>query len=173
MLAYWKSHYPFLKVFLLNLSWNASLFSCFDLFFDICHDPKTEYSPPILLLLLLSAIMWSILKWSLHLNLQCNNKRSGRYACWKVSCWGWNGHRTIHCYSLCNRGMRTEFFPPFALLVVIGCSHYHYLIVHHLHKQVSPAFVRGTYGSFTQIATCIGLIGALLIGIPAKEIDGW
>ncbi|KAL6334881.1 hypothetical protein AAG906_023686 [Vitis piasezkii] len=39
--------------------------------------------------------------------------------------------------------------------------------------EVSPTFVRGTYGSFTQIATCIGLIGALLIGIPAKEIDGW
>ncbi|XP_059595482.1 probable plastidic glucose transporter 3 isoform X2 [Vitis vinifera] len=39
--------------------------------------------------------------------------------------------------------------------------------------EVSPTFVRGTFGSFTQIATCIGLIGALLIGIPAKEIDGW
>ncbi|XP_057969263.1 probable plastidic glucose transporter 3 [Malania oleifera] len=39
--------------------------------------------------------------------------------------------------------------------------------------EVSPAFVRGTYGSFTQIATCLGLMGALFIGIPAKEIFGW
>ncbi|XP_041006315.1 probable plastidic glucose transporter 2 isoform X1 [Juglans microcarpa x Juglans regia] len=39
--------------------------------------------------------------------------------------------------------------------------------------EVSPAFVRGTYGSFIQIATCLGLIGALFIGIPVKEIVGW
>ncbi|XP_059641564.1 probable plastidic glucose transporter 3 [Cornus florida] len=39
--------------------------------------------------------------------------------------------------------------------------------------EVSPAFARGTYGSFTQIATCLGLIGALLIGIPAKDTVGW
>ncbi|CAL5409543.1 unnamed protein product [Camellia sinensis] len=41
------------------------------------------------------------------------------------------------------------------------------------HISVSPAFVRGTYGSFTQIATCLGLMGALFIGIPAKDIVGW
>ncbi|KAK9268781.1 hypothetical protein L1049_000544 [Liquidambar formosana] len=39
--------------------------------------------------------------------------------------------------------------------------------------EVSPAFVRGTYGSFIQIATCLGLMAALFIGIPAKEIPGW
>ncbi|CAK9174583.1 unnamed protein product [Ilex paraguariensis] len=39
--------------------------------------------------------------------------------------------------------------------------------------EVSPAFVRGTFGSFTQIATCLGLMGALLIGIPAKDVVGW
>ncbi|KAB1218547.1 putative plastidic glucose transporter 3 [Morella rubra] len=39
--------------------------------------------------------------------------------------------------------------------------------------EVSPAFVRGTFGSFTQIATCLGLMGALFIGLPAKEIVGW
>lgn len=39
--------------------------------------------------------------------------------------------------------------------------------------EVSPAFVRGTYGSFTQIATCLGLLGALLVGIPAKDTVGW
>jgi len=33
--------------------------------------------------------------------------------------------------------------------------------------------VRGTYGSFIQIATCLGLIGALLIGIPVKNTAGW
>ncbi|KAL5708450.1 hypothetical protein ACHQM5_019242 [Ranunculus cassubicifolius] len=39
--------------------------------------------------------------------------------------------------------------------------------------EVSPSFVRGTYGSFIQIATCLGLMGSLLIGIPSKEIAGW
>ncbi|KAJ4708463.1 Major facilitator superfamily protein [Melia azedarach] len=39
--------------------------------------------------------------------------------------------------------------------------------------EVSPAFVRGTYGAFIQIATCLGLMGSLLIGIPVKEISGW
>ncbi|XP_015571786.2 probable plastidic glucose transporter 2 isoform X1 [Ricinus communis] len=39
--------------------------------------------------------------------------------------------------------------------------------------EVSPAFVRGTYGSFIQIATCLGLMGALFIGIPVREINGW
>ncbi|XP_041002095.1 probable plastidic glucose transporter 3 isoform X3 [Juglans microcarpa x Juglans regia] len=38
--------------------------------------------------------------------------------------------------------------------------------------EVSPAFVRGTFGSFPQIATCLGLMGALFIGLPAKEIVG-
>ncbi|KAJ4957549.1 hypothetical protein NE237_024660 [Protea cynaroides] len=39
--------------------------------------------------------------------------------------------------------------------------------------EISPSFVRGTYGSFIQIATCLGLACALFIGIPAKEIVGW
>lgn len=39
--------------------------------------------------------------------------------------------------------------------------------------EVSPAFVRGTYGSFIQIATCLGLMAALFIGIPVKEVAGW
>uniref|UniRef100_A0A5B7A3S9 Putative plastidic glucose transporter 2 n=1 Tax=Davidia involucrata TaxID=16924 RepID=A0A5B7A3S9_DAVIN len=39
--------------------------------------------------------------------------------------------------------------------------------------EVSPAFVRGTYGSFIQIATCLGLMGALFIGFPVKSIAGW
>ncbi|XP_019052931.1 PREDICTED: probable plastidic glucose transporter 2 isoform X2 [Nelumbo nucifera] len=39
--------------------------------------------------------------------------------------------------------------------------------------EVSPSFVRGTYGSFIQIATCLGLMGSLFIGIPAKRIVGW
>ncbi|KAJ6342722.1 hypothetical protein OIU78_010609 [Salix suchowensis] len=39
--------------------------------------------------------------------------------------------------------------------------------------EVSPAYVRGTYGSLTQISTCLGLMGSLLIGIPAKETMGW
>ncbi|KAM1361023.1 hypothetical protein COP2_026870 [Malus domestica] len=39
--------------------------------------------------------------------------------------------------------------------------------------EVSPAFVRGTYGSLIQIATCLGIMGALFVGIPVKEIAGW
>ncbi|KAF6147703.1 hypothetical protein GIB67_003034, partial [Kingdonia uniflora] len=39
--------------------------------------------------------------------------------------------------------------------------------------EVSPSFVRGTYESFIQIATCLGLMGALFIEIPVKEIVGW
>ena len=128
--------------------------------------------------LLLSEIMWCLLKGSPLLNLQCNNRKSVRHASWKVSCWDWNGYWPTRCYSLCNRGMRTDSLSlslslSLTLLVDITYSHYQCLIVLHLHEQISPAFVRGTYGSFTQIATCIGLIGALSIGIPAKEIDGW
>ncbi|WOL02185.1 putative plastidic glucose transporter 2 isoform X1 [Canna indica] len=39
--------------------------------------------------------------------------------------------------------------------------------------EVSPSSVRGTYGSFIQIATCLGLMTALFIGIPVKEFMGW
>ncbi|KAL8479992.1 hypothetical protein ACS0TY_026288 [Phlomoides rotata] len=39
--------------------------------------------------------------------------------------------------------------------------------------EISPAHVRGTYGSFIQIATCLGLMGALLVGIPVRSISGW
>lgn len=41
------------------------------------------------------------------------------------------------------------------------------------HDQASPTFVRGTYGSFTQIASCLGLLASLCIGIPAKDVLGW
>ncbi|KAK7389558.1 hypothetical protein VNO78_24703 [Psophocarpus tetragonolobus] len=39
--------------------------------------------------------------------------------------------------------------------------------------EVSPPAVRGAFGALTQIATCLGLMGALFIGIPAKDIVGW
>ncbi|KAF3640416.1 putative plastidic glucose transporter 2 [Capsicum annuum] len=39
--------------------------------------------------------------------------------------------------------------------------------------EVSPAHVRGTYGSLIQIATCLGLMAALVIGIPIKNIVSW
>ncbi|CAK7356714.1 unnamed protein product [Dovyalis caffra] len=39
--------------------------------------------------------------------------------------------------------------------------------------EVSPDYVRGTYGSLTQISTCLGLLGSLFIGLPAKETMGW
>lgn len=46
------------------------------------------------------------------------------------------------------------------------------LTLPNLCKQVSPPSVRGTYGGFIQIATCLGIMGALFIGIPVKEIVG-
>ncbi|CAA6665991.1 unnamed protein product [Spirodela intermedia] len=39
--------------------------------------------------------------------------------------------------------------------------------------EVSPSYLRGTYGSFIQIATCLGLLGAHFLGIPVKRIVGW
>ncbi|CAI9262984.1 unnamed protein product [Lactuca saligna] len=41
-----------------------------------------------------------------------------------------------------------------------------------LESQVSHPAVHGTYGSFIQISTCLGLMGALLIRIPVKSISG-
>lgn len=39
--------------------------------------------------------------------------------------------------------------------------------------QVSPPSVRGTYGSFIQIATCIGILAALVAGLPVHSVSGW
>lgn len=39
--------------------------------------------------------------------------------------------------------------------------------------EISPAYIRGTFGSATQIAACLGIMAALFIGLPAKEIVGW
>lgn len=39
--------------------------------------------------------------------------------------------------------------------------------------EVSPPSVRGTYGSFIQIATCLGILAALFFGTPVKEVVGW
>ncbi|KAK9022606.1 hypothetical protein V6N11_002854 [Hibiscus sabdariffa] len=39
--------------------------------------------------------------------------------------------------------------------------------------EVSPAYIRGTYGSCSQISTCLGLMSALFMGFPAKETEGW
>ncbi|GMH14344.1 hypothetical protein Nepgr_016185 [Nepenthes gracilis] len=40
-------------------------------------------------------------------------------------------------------------------------------------SEVSPAYVRGTFGSFAQIATCLGLMGSFSMGIPVRENRGW
>lgn len=39
--------------------------------------------------------------------------------------------------------------------------------------EISPTAVRGTYGSLGQIATCIGILGALVAGLPVATIPGW
>jgi hypothetical protein len=39
--------------------------------------------------------------------------------------------------------------------------------------QISPASVRGTYGSLLQIASCVGILAALVAGLPAHSVPGW
>lgn len=39
--------------------------------------------------------------------------------------------------------------------------------------EVSPSHVRGTFGSSIQIATCLGLMAAFVVGVPVKSIMGW
>ncbi|KAI4381918.1 hypothetical protein MLD38_007936 [Melastoma candidum] len=40
-------------------------------------------------------------------------------------------------------------------------------------SEISPTSVRGTFGSLLQIATCLGLMTSLFIGIPAKDTVDW
>ncbi|XP_022948763.1 probable plastidic glucose transporter 3 isoform X1 [Cucurbita pepo subsp. pepo] len=40
-------------------------------------------------------------------------------------------------------------------------------------SEVSPAYVRGTFGSLTQISLCLGLLGSLFMGLKAKGIVDW
>lgn len=40
-------------------------------------------------------------------------------------------------------------------------------------SEISPTAVRGTYGSLCQIATCVGILGALVVGLPVATIPGW
>ncbi|KAG0578043.1 hypothetical protein M758_5G193700 [Ceratodon purpureus] len=40
-------------------------------------------------------------------------------------------------------------------------------------SEVSPPSVRGMYGSFIQIATCLGILASLVAGLPAHSIPGW
>eukprot|EP00249_Psilotum_nudum_P011855 c23426_g1_i1 orf=446-1906(-) len=40
-------------------------------------------------------------------------------------------------------------------------------------SEISPTAVRGTYGSLCQIATCLGILGALVAGLPVANIPGW
>lgn len=113
-----------------------------------------------------------------NLHFQCNNQKLGRYAHRKVSSWNWNGCGPPCSFSLCDRGTKVSIFSHMDYIVVFLGFQYRgyfslYLICPSLYNQVSPAFVRGTYGSFIQLATCLGLMGALFIGIPVKAIIGW
>ncbi|KAL2652133.1 hypothetical protein R1flu_020261 [Riccia fluitans] len=40
-------------------------------------------------------------------------------------------------------------------------------------SEISPTAVRGTYGSLLQVATCVGILGAILAGLPAATTPGW
>lgn len=40
-------------------------------------------------------------------------------------------------------------------------------------SEISPTAVRGTYGSLIQVATCVGILGAILVGLPVTSIPGW
>lgn len=39
--------------------------------------------------------------------------------------------------------------------------------------QVSPIHVRGTNGSLLQLAGCIGILSAIVAGLPAASVAGW
>ncbi len=43
----------------------------------------------------------------------------------------------------------------------------------HVFMQISPVSVRGTYGSLLQIASCVGILAALVAGLPAHSVPGW
>jgi hypothetical protein len=47
------------------------------------------------------------------------------------------------------------------------------LVFLHVFMQISPASVRGTYGSLLQIASCVGILAALVAGLPAHLVPGW
>ncbi|XP_024540180.1 probable plastidic glucose transporter 2 isoform X1 [Selaginella moellendorffii] len=40
-------------------------------------------------------------------------------------------------------------------------------------SEVSPTQVRGSFGSFPQTATCIGLLAALIVGLPISSTPDW
>jgi hypothetical protein len=40
-------------------------------------------------------------------------------------------------------------------------------------EQISPDHVKGTNGSLLQIAGCIGIIAAIVAGLPAAHVAGW
>ncbi|KAH9536452.1 hypothetical protein CY35_17G109700 [Sphagnum magellanicum] len=40
-------------------------------------------------------------------------------------------------------------------------------------SEISPASVCGTYGSLLQIASCVGILAALVAGLPAHSVPGW
>jgi len=53
------------------------------------------------------------------------------------------------------------------------CFFFFDLVFLHVFMQISPASVRGTYGSLLQIASCVGILAALVAGLPAHSVPGW
>ncbi|KAJ7524070.1 hypothetical protein O6H91_18G076200 [Diphasiastrum complanatum] len=56
-----------------------------------------------------------------------------------------------------------------SLLVVMGLSSSDFS----RQLQISPTEIRGMYGSLSQIATCCGILGSLLVGLPISTVPGW
>ena len=110
--------------------------------------------------------------------MQYQNKNCHGHAPWKVIGWGRNGFGPSCCSSLCGRGINTfqfQYLDNRCLYFVLFYFIYLFFASDPVLAidQVSPTFVRGTYGSLIQIATCLGLMASLFIGIPVKEIPGW
>ncbi|CAM6120266.1 unnamed protein product [Calypogeia fissa] len=40
-------------------------------------------------------------------------------------------------------------------------------------SEISPTNVRGTMGSLVQVATCLGILGAIVAALPVRSIPGW
>lgn len=172
ILTYSKFHFPCLKFFPLNLPCQEYIFSfLLWIVLVVYHDLKAEYSPPIIF-----TVIWNYVELTKRIStpvLAVQQQEVWRVCFLEGFLLGLEWVLAHLLFLSMWQRYENWFFFSFTLLVDIAHSNYWCLIVLYPPEQVSPTFVRGTYGSFTQIATCIGLIGALLIGIPAKEIDGW
>lgn len=64
------------------------------------------------------------------------------------------------------------------MLAFLSCMSFQFISVEFIvcmlvFVQISPTHVKGTNGSLLQIAGCIGILGALVAGLPVAHVAGW